>query len=224
MKRILVATSIAMGASIAAQNVAAAQSSEIPPACAGRREAMFYERGVDRGRLIVAQSWASINDCGEIDYFFDILADNVSRLTLREGASLSLACMYSGTTDGVFDALGDLYGECSDLCFLDGTMAGELSAQIYCDLSIAFGGLIEPEDFVRGPVQTCGFNFEVGCDVAFVEETMSYVDPLGNACLPYTQDPHFDVWDATRNNMCLFELPEEPDTVAALTDDEQGGL
>jgi hypothetical protein len=210
-------TRIAMGALALVAALAASEradaAGQVPPSCQGGIAERSYEMGLRLGGMLVSSAWARVSDCDQLEYFLDIVADNVGRLTLQPGASAAMACRYAGTVDGVYDALDDLYGTCSDQCFLEGSFAGEISAQVYCELSIALGGLGLADDFMRGPVQTCGLNFEVGCDATFIGVSLSYVNALGS-CAPYTQGEYFPVWDQARHNQCIYE--PEPDDSGAI--------
>jgi hypothetical protein len=207
MKRSLLATGLLVAMTIAAAPEEA-HAGDVPPSCQGGFQERSYNTGHRLGKTIVASAWAQVNDCDQLEYFLDVVADNISRLTLPAGASSSLACRYTGTADGVFDALDELYGSCSDQCFLEGSFAGEISAQVYCELSIALGGLGLVDDFIRGPVQTCGLNFEVGCDATFIGVSRVYSNAFGS-CLPYTEGAYFPVWHQARQNQCIYE--PEPD-------------
>jgi hypothetical protein len=206
----------AVGLMVAAAQDAHAQTTPaptIPTACNGSVQARnAYNQGLRTGGTIVSSSWRRVNDCDRLEYFLGVVEDNVSRLTLPTNASLATVCRYTGTVDGVYNGLDSLYGTCSDQCFLDGEFAGEMSAEVYCELSIALGGLAVADDFIRGPVQVCGFNFEVGCDAAFIATTASYANTDGT-CEQFTEGEFFDVWDQARNNQCAYE--PEPDPISS---------
>jgi hypothetical protein len=190
----------------AAGDASAQTTPQVPPACATAASA--YRTGLTLGSRIVTSSWNRVNDCDRIDYFLQIVEDNISRLTLPPNPSTSTICRYTGTADGVYQALDGLYGACFDECFIDGEFAGQMSGEIYCELSIALDGLEEADDFIRGPVEVCGLSFETGCDVAFIDVTTSYVNPDG-VCSIYTEGDYFEVWDQARNNQCMYEPPPE---------------
>jgi hypothetical protein len=195
-----------------------------PPSCAVTAQtASAYRTGAKLGEKLVQQAWARVHDCDRIDQFLDIVQGNVSRLTLIPHASPATVCRYTGTADGVYNALDTLYGTCSDQCFLDGTFAGQLSGEVYCELSIALGGLAEADDFLRGPVQVCGLNFEVGCDSQFIDTTTSFVNTDG-VCLQYTEGTFADVWDQARNNQCAYEPLPPPHATASTNESAGSGL
>lgn len=197
----------------AAPDAHAQVSTPVPATCSATPQATSaYRTGLRLGERIVTTSWSRVNDCDRVEYFLSIVEDNVSRLTLPPNASNSTICRYTGTVDGVYNMLDQLYGTCADQCFLDGEFAGEISGEVYCELSIALGGLAAADDFLRGPVQVCGLNFEIGCDSAFIGTTVSYANSEG-VCEPFTEGEFFDVWDQARNNQCAYEPePELPAT------------
>jgi hypothetical protein len=188
---------------------ARANGNQLPPACATGANASSYRAGVTTGTTLVRSAWRNVNNCDRIDYFQEVVANNIGRLTLAPGASTALACRHAGIYDGAFRQLEAQYGTCVDQCFLDGELFGRMTGEIYCELSIALGGLVEVGDFIRGPVQICGLGFEIGCDSSFIDFTINYRNPDG-VCEPYTEGEYSGVWDETRNNQCAYD-PIEPD-------------
>jgi hypothetical protein len=187
---------------LGAAAVAQAES-KVPPGCEGRN-ARAYQAGLRGGAYTVRSAWNGVRrDCDRIELFQDIVSNNVSRLTLRRRASEYVICRFTGTVDGVYDELDALWGECDEQCFAEGEFIGEMAAQVYCELSLALGGLETADRFIRGPVQTCGMNFEMGCDFAFIDTTYNYSNMLGE-CSPYTEGDFEEVWDETRNNQCTY--------------------
>jgi hypothetical protein len=202
--------STALLMTVAAADAHAEANSDVPVSCrATAGTVSAYRTGLRTGKTIVSSAWNRVRDCDRVDYFLEVVEGNVSRLTLPANPSTSTVCRYTGTADGVYSELENLYGTCADQCFLDGEMAGALSGEIYCELSIALGGLVAADDFLRGPVQVCGLSFEIGCDSAFIDTTVDYSNEDG-VCRPYTEEEFFAVWDQARNNQCAYE-PIEPD-------------
>lgn len=195
-------TILALVVTLGAATVAQAQS-DIPEGCTGRN-ARSYTRGLQQGANTVRMAWNAVRrDCDRIEYFQDIVSDNVSRLSLPRRARDYVICRYTGTVDGVYDELDALWGQCDDQCFAEGGIVGEMAGQVYCQLSLALGGLVTADRFIRGPVQVCGFNFEMGCDSAFIDTTYNFSNGLGE-CAEYTDGDFWDVWDETRNNQCMY--------------------
>ena len=200
------------GAPVFEPSVAHAQAVPVvPPGCTGR-SVRFYQRGIEQGRGLVRAAWVGVGqDFDMLDQFQNVIIENIERLTLPAGASDALICRYTGTVDGVYDELDALYEEVANQCFMDGEMIGEMAAEVYCELSLALGGLASADRFLRGPVYTCGVNFEIACDSKFMGESRAFTNALG-ACLPYTQGTFRQVWDDTRNNQCIYEPPPAPAT------------
>lgn len=157
-------------------------------------------------------AWNAIsNDCDRLEYFQDIVTDNVSRLTLRAGASDYVICRYTGTVDGVYDELYALEDQCIAQCMMEGAQIGEMAGEVYCELSLALGGLERADYFIRGPVSTCGFGFETSCDFTFIRTTENYRNSLGR-CRPFTRGEFEPVWNETRNNQCMYDPIFEGDS------------
>lgn len=217
------AAAFASPASAQAQDVplSCANASTTPGATGNRFTEMMYNSGTASGLRITEQAWDAVDDCTEIDRFVTIVSQTVDQLAPTNPSPFTI-CRYTGMADGIFEGLDALYGACGDTCFLDGLVAGEFAGQVYCELSIMLGGLSVADDFIRGPVQLCGASFQIGCDSAFIGTTLTYANDFG-ACAPFTLDTppdglFFDVWDQTRNNQCIFEVPEDEPLSSA--DDE----
>lgn len=190
----------------------AAQADEIPPAC---RTSSFvtraYQAGVVQGKSLVQRAWLSVNDCDQLELFSDIVVNNVANFQITSTSAYTI-CRHSGMLDGVFQELDAVWMTCDGQCCEEGEIIGELSAELYCQLSILLQGLAEPDDFVRRPVYMCGFMFETCCDAKFVGTSLAYsgADMFGvvKECGVYTEGTFFDVWDGTREIQCTYVPPE----------------
>lgn len=190
-----------------------ALAQDIPVGC---QESAFtvrgYQSGVSMGRSLVQRAWGSVNDCDQLELFTDIVVSNVQRYELR-GDSTYTVCRHTGMLDGVFQELDAVWAVCDGQCCQEGQVIGELSAELYCQLSIILDGLAEPDDFVRRPVYTCGLTFETCCDANFIGTSLSYegMNMTGDLvqCRVYTDDPYFDVWNGTRELQCMYVPPPQ---------------
>jgi len=181
---------------------------EVPPICdESDWNRSGYIAGVVTGQNLLTSAWLKIKTCDLIERFESIVMPLVFRLEPLNDASLYTACRYSGYRNGIMSAMDSLYRCCEETCYRDGEIIGEIVATMYCELSLMLNGLATAEEFVRAPVQLCGFNFEFACDITFLYETMSYVNDIG-ACFPYTIEPHYEVWDQVRNNSCAYKIEE----------------
>jgi len=172
-------------------------------------ELRSYRAGYRQGEYLVNAAWNRVSNCDEIETFETLVMNSVSRYTLNEGASLSTVCRYSAVITAILDGIDSLYWDCEELCTQDGELAGDISGQAYCELSIALGGLAEADDFIRGPVQICGLAFEIACDQTFEVVTTSYSNDDGE-CVVYTEGEFEAVWRQAQNNQCAY-WPEEMD-------------
>jgi hypothetical protein len=187
-----------------------ALAQDVPASCqVDARSQQQYLSGVSFGQLVVDQAWNTINqDCGQLESFSSILENSFNALTLPPDASRAVQCRHAGMINGGIDALDNLWPVCTNLCTTDGLDIGKLIGKLYCDLSIALGGLEPADDFIRGPVMWCQFLGQTFCDVSYMSFTPTYESPLG-ACRPYTVEPHYETWDQFRNNGCA-ENPTPP--------------
>jgi len=192
VKFILIATGLLVETS--------ALADAIPESCTGTYELQIYNAGVLSGENIVTMGWKVINDCQQIETFDNIVMDLVRRFQLPVNASTITMCRYSGYVNGVMAAVSDIYQNCEGLCYNEGAILGRLAGTIYCDLSIALGGLAKPDDFIVAPVNTCGPSFTFACKESYKNTTDNYT-PTGS-CTPYTKDPYTEVWTQFRDIEC----------------------
>jgi len=193
---------------------ATALADDIPVGCQGSTiVTRAYQSGVAQGKSLVQRAWLSVNDCDQLEHLTDIIIANVDFYQLT-GSSAYNICRHTGMIDGVFQQIDAVWTLCDGLCCDEGSAIGELAAELYCQLSILLGGLAVPDDFVRRPVFECGFEFQTCCDSNFMGVSRAYegLDLLGQVkqCLPYTEDPFFDVWDGSREIQCTYVPPPVP--------------
>ncbi len=193
---------------------AIARAADVPVGCQNLREERAYLAGVQQGKTLVDRAWASVNNCDLLEHFSDIVTTNVESYTVTS-SSAYVICRYSGLVDGTFERLDAVWTDCAGVCCKEGIAIGRLAADLYCQLSILLQGLGEPLNFVRKPVWTCGFEFQVCCDAEFMGYSQVYPAsdpnvPVTPACLPYTVDSFASVWDKTRNVECAYTIPPAP--------------
>lgn len=185
----------------------ASRADDVPPGCQeSARTVRAYNSGFQQGLSLVESAWMAVDDCDQLELFSDLVIANVENYVLT-GSSAYVVCRYTGMTDGVYAGLDEVWLQCGGDCCDEGEAIGELAAEIYCQLSILLGGLGEPDLFVRRPVWTCGFSFQTCCDSMFVGFSQDFPE-----CLPYTEDPYYDIWDGTRVMQCSYTPPDPPPT------------
>lgn len=185
----------------------------IPPACqATTSTKTAYKSGISQGKALVDRAWLSVANCDRLETFTDIVIKNVENYALPTVSSAYNICRYTGVYDGVYQELDVTWNTCNGECCEEGSVIGDLSAKLYCKLSILLGGMVEPDEFVRRPVFLCGFAFEMCCDADFFGTSINYSgkDSTGElqACQPYTDGEYFTVWDETRVLQCAYTPPD----------------
>lgn len=176
---------------------------DVPAACRTQLGQRAFTAGHTAGGSLARQAWNNVKDCDHVEDFESLVMNTLSRYGLPSNPSDYTACRYTGMVTGIIDELDGLFNVCTDQCFAEGEIAGDISAIAYCELSIALGGLASADDFIRGPVQVCGMSFELGCDTMFDTTSESYSNKIG-ACLAYTRDPFTSVWHQARSNQCAY--------------------
>jgi hypothetical protein len=185
-----------------------AVADDIPASCTGTYETQAYKAGLMSGTNIVEMAWARLDNCDLVERFETIVINILQSMKLPENASTVTACRYAGFANGIIEEVDNIYRYCEGLCYYEGEIIGKLVATVYCELSISLGGLVTADEFIRSPVQICGFHFEFACDVTYLFDTMTYVNGFGS-CDEYTYGEYFEVWDQVRNNQCAYNIQED---------------
>jgi hypothetical protein len=189
---------------------------DIPPACQASTFTVYgYQSGYNQGTSLTNRAWSTIHQsCDELELLSAAIIDNLQSYKIA-GNSTYLICRHAGVVNAVFQRLNEIWEQCAGDCCLEGETIGQLSGQLYCQLSILLNGLAKPDDFIRLPVYMCGFAFETCCDAQFIDTTYNYVglnmmsQPV--ACSPnYTDEPYYTVWDQTREIQCNYTPPPDP--------------
>jgi len=180
-----------------AGNVLAAQ----PPAiCNSPRELRGFDAGVNLGTFLVEQGWNAVDDCDLMEDFANIVMNSVDSIGFPQESSVYVMCRVSGFVQGIEEEVHRTWNQCAWECGHEGRFVGQIGGKLYCDWSIALGGLPLADDIFRYPVRTCGAIFQIGCDSEFMGFTqMGYP-----GCSKYTGGEFRLVWDQARNNECVY--------------------
>ncbi len=106
------------------------------------------------------------------------------------------------------------HGRCeTKQCKQDGHLVGDTAAALYCDLSLALGGIGEDELLPSGPESACSRAFEKECHRAFDRTVADYAklsgDPAAD-CVPFTKTEFRRAYEIARRNQCLFSVGTPP--------------
>jgi hypothetical protein len=175
------------------------------PNCTDSRNRRGYNAGVTIGTQIVTQAWNSIGqDPDRFDELVDVVHGAVwtaiSRVT---DASPYTQCRIKGLAQAVCDTLDGIQETVVGQCVLDGQAWGELSAVLYCSLSVAFGQQVGLGLVPVAPTNLCGASFEDACQ----DEFASVAAEPELACGEFIAEPNDDVFADWQVGMCAYELP-----------------
>lgn len=198
------ATAAHATAPVVAPQLSFQDAPDAPSQCQGRDAAQFRS-GFSIGVRTVNQAVSRVDDCDQIDNVTDIVFGALDRLSLPPNASNRLACRFLGIHEGALAELDNQNFACEDECTADGADFGKVAAELYCDLSIFFGGLESPDPLFRQPVNTCGLFYEISCDTQFVDTSLGFVDLAGESCEPFTEGEFEEVWVESRANQCAYD-------------------
>jgi hypothetical protein len=86
----------------------------------------------------------------------------------------------------------------------DGRAVGEVAAALYCDLSIALGGLGVDELLEPAAADACSRTFESACRSAFDRAARGIPN-----CRQFTRAEFREAYEVARFNQCVFAVREE---------------
>jgi hypothetical protein len=179
-----------------------------PCAAPARKRAFRVGRALGMARI--RSLWRNINDCDQVEAFEVRVVNAISEIEPPAGDTPPIRqCRFAGRIEGVIAQLEHLQAVCSAVCYMDGDLVGHLAAKLYCDLAIDSGGELEAEQWFRQPVNVCGLTYQVACDTRYLGDTKTYSNDLGS-CLPYTEEPFWEVWERTRLRCCDYHNDEAP--------------
>jgi hypothetical protein len=183
-----------------------------PDFCDTVREQRFFQLGVRKGRNAAQQAIAAVQedapDCPSLERLDEleaILRDIADRLDVPADFSDAVQCHVVGQAAGLIAEIVDFQDECLGFCIADGQFVGEVSAHLYCELSIALGGLGLADLFERLATDTCGTQFQDACDDAFEATAIDFPE-----CAEFTVAPFEDVFALTQNNQCAANPGPDP--------------
>jgi hypothetical protein len=179
-----------------------------PADCAFGKGAKFYEQGRSKGSKLVQKLWRGAS-CGSVEAFADRVLQHLGELEVSQGEESRVHrwCRYAGSVDALWEGLDKIQLDCEASCFMDGDFVGQVEAKIFCDLAIEAGGALEPESWLRPPVASCGFQYQLACDSRFLGTAGSYANAEG-VCAPYTEAPYTTLFESALLRSCAFPAPE----------------
>jgi hypothetical protein len=199
-KKLLLLATLIAGAFIAQSSPAFASG----PNCSSGRPKRGYDTGVLIGKSIVQQAWNGIGqDVDQFDDFMETVHDIVHTAIagIPNDATDYSKCRAKGLAQGVCDKLGEIQDDVTDICLLDGAVWGDLSGELFCELSIVFGAQDALGLVPVTPTGLCGDSFEEGCHDTFSDYATSSTE-----CLPFTAAPNVSVYEDWKTGMCAYEL------------------
>ena len=174
------------------------------PDCSTGRNKRGFDAGKMIGKNVVQQAWnAASHDPDQFDFFKTTVRTTVHNAihALATDASDYVQCRAKGLAQGVCDQLDVVQTSVSNVCLLDGQAWGELSADLYCALSDAFGGLDVTGLLPNPPDGLCGTSFEEACADEFADFASQ------PACHAFTVAPFLAVFAESQTNMCIYAAP-----------------
>jgi hypothetical protein len=179
-----------------------------PADCAFGKGAKFYEQGRSKGSKLVQKLWRGAS-CGRVEAFADQVIEHLGELELSQGEESRVHrwCRYAGSVEALWEGLDRIQLDCDAHCFMDGDFVGQVAAKVFCDLAIEALGALEPEAWLRPPVASCGFQYQLACDTRFLGTAGGYTNEEG-VCAPYTEVPYTELFESARLRSCAFPAAE----------------
>jgi hypothetical protein len=174
--------------------------------CATPELESAYQKGWTDGFAAVTEIWDRDDDCDASEEIIADITRQIEEAQQKPGGDTGEArrCRKAGVLDGGYAAIDSIQVFCDEVCFADGELVGAVAAAAYCEMAIDADCGKDAGEWMRGPVNLCGLNYEIGCDGAFIGTSIDYVNEKG-ACEPYTLGEHEQAWDRTRNVACDYQ-------------------
>lgn len=150
---------------------------------------------------LVRNSWSAIERCEGLDSFTATVESIMDGFELTADASAASVCRFTGAFDGIASELELIAQECGQSCSA-GHTRGALAARVYCEISVALGGIDVNTAFVRSQARLCDWDYEVGCESAFDSASRAYAG--GAACAPFLTGRYREVWARNQSKQCSF--------------------
>jgi hypothetical protein len=201
-KKFLLSLIVSAAALLMTASTAFATTPEPELDCSTGRNKRGYDAGVLVGGSIVRQAWNGIGqDVSRVDEFVTKVraAVRTAIRNLPDDATDYVLCRAKGLAQGTCDELGEIQDEVGAVCFLDGQVWGDLSADLYCALSIEFEGQDVLGLLPVTPDSLCGENFVEGCQSQFEISSLAYA-----GCPLYVAAPWDDVFADWQVGVCIY--------------------
>lgn len=180
-----------------------AMAQSAPLGCRAPRDTRAFEAGLQSGRSLVQQAWNSVSSCGNLERFSTVVMETLQSVSLPPGSDDYVVCRTVGTLAGAVDQVDEIWGLCAIACCDEGELVGWIMGKLYCDLSIALGGVRLTNFLVQRPMGFCGATAQTCCRDEFQSVTPTYQGFYG-ACRPYTQGAFRATWMQSRNSVCSY--------------------
>jgi hypothetical protein len=173
--------------------------------CARRKLRKAYRKGLAKGSDTVDRVWRRYRTCDLLAPFVDRVLKEIRKLEKRTDAEMKQKrlCRLAGRFEGVLSRLESIQDVCMNDCLLNGDVVGELVGISYCAMMLAADGDVEVTEWTRGPINECGFNYELACDFRYNAVTTEYVGETG-ACYRFTQGDFRRPWERTQAKGCDY--------------------
>jgi hypothetical protein len=190
------------------------RAAQAPGGCDDAKSRRAYDQGWRNANHKILQMWRQQRrDCDRLEPWMErVLAEieKIVRHQHRADAHAHRRCRIAGGVDGAFAGIEEVERHCLGACLLSGELVGAVAAVTYCELAIAHCGDVDAPEWIRRPVNVCGLAYEVGCDSAFIGDTIAYQSEAG-ACIDYTAGEFAQVWERSRLRACDYHERDESD-------------
>lgn len=180
-----------------------AAAQEVPLGCSAPRDTRAFEAGLLSGRSLVQQAWNSVASCGNLERFSSVVMETLQNVSLPPGSDDYVVCRTVGTLVGAVEQVDETWTLCAIACCDEGELVGWIMGKLYCDLSIALGGVRLTNFLVQRPMGFCGATAQACCRDTFQSVTPTYQGLFGS-CRPYTQGRFRATWTQSRNSVCSY--------------------
>lgn len=164
----------------------------------------YFTMGKRLAETAVKNAWREVGaHCYEADRLMGIVtrATDKAKRILRRFHGRSALDFGNGYIAGLNHGFGRIADQCGDECSQVGAVAGELSADFYCELANVVGSAPDWTGESDIPNIICGITYNMSCEGSFGRIARQ-------ECPAYAQGPSFDeYYQATYDGCCSYICP-----------------
>lgn len=177
-----------------------AEPTEFPSECSSDDTMEFHKSGWDNGVFLANHGFNLFEGCEGFAEFREIfITGSLPKLPNPIPEPLSLLCRVTGEYDGAAKRFAELAACCGKetLCSDSDRTDAEIGKHVYCQITTASGGTVDPSDYSLPPTKQPNTCLTPDCEQAFSELTAQ-----DETCRTYTIENFLDTYQRYVQAVC----------------------